>query len=297
MKPITSGQRDLSLRVSQDTMSRILREEDPNADAAQRFLAKGDEFREGVRELYQKLSASEKYGHEKTNNRCYYGRTHEIKPLLDQFNALEYFFGVSTGRALGTGAMVFHLKSIQSYLYMRRQAEGLFLIPRWQLIADTYSQALSLIFCIMRNQFPLDIKLNSSLVVRKQETQDAFEKIGESQKGYPYLVIPAQLGKRHGGRSTRSAIDSYTGSEFGLGLYELGCILLTHPNLLDSAKTLFVRCPGDQYESEIEVPYYVNVGGGYVRMNVDSNNSNFNCQQDTGLATGFIPLNINSQHR
>lgn len=62
------------------------------------------------------------------------------------------------------------------------------------------------------------------------------------------VIIEAQLGKRHGGRSVRRARAVFLGNEFGLGAFHVGCVVLTHPKRLQKWEELDMDCPGDEFD-------------------------------------------------
>ncbi len=68
------------------------------------------------------------------------------------------------------------------------------------------------------------------------KTAAAFQKLGEAQEGYDILVVPAQFGFAHRGRSVRRAREVMSALEFGLGLFAVGIMLLTHENRLQAFK-------------------------------------------------------------
>ena len=70
--------------------------------------------------------------------------------------------------------------------------------------------------------------------------------IGEKQKG-DFLLIPAQLGLTHRGRSVRRVRMVYAPHEFGLGSFIAGCMILSHPKRLVQWEQLHIYCPGDEY--------------------------------------------------
>ncbi len=62
------------------------------------------------------------------------------------------------------------------------------------------------------------------------------------------LIIAAQFGLRHRGRSVRRArlVVSSEGG-FGLGAFATGCMLLVHPNRLQHYNDLWIDGGGDEY--------------------------------------------------
>src|SRR5262249_26747840 len=64
------------------------------------------------------------------------------------------------------------------------------------------------------------------------------------------LVVPCQFGLRHRGRSIRRAREAMTPSEFALGAFAAGMMLLTHPERLQHDDDLSIDCPGDKFSGE-----------------------------------------------
>ena len=74
-----------------------------------------------------------------------------------------------------------------------------------------------------------------------------FQKLGDEQKDFDILVVPAQFGLRHKGRSVRRAREVFTANEFGLGAFAIGIMLLTHPEREVQWEQLHVDCAGDEF--------------------------------------------------
>lgn len=70
------------------------------------------------------------------------------------------------------------------------------------------------------------------------------------KKGYPgdLLIIPAQFGVRHRGRSVRRARRMFDRNEVGLDLNMVATMLLTHPERLQHHKDLSIDCAGSGYD-------------------------------------------------
>ncbi|MBI2096147.1 MAG: hypothetical protein HYT43_00730, partial [Candidatus Taylorbacteria bacterium] len=79
-----------------------------------------------------------------------------------------------------------------------------------------------------------------------ERTAVALQMIGEKQKG-DFLLIPAQFGLTHRGRSVRRVRVVYAPHEFGLGSFIAGCMILSHPERLVQWEQLHIDCPGDEY--------------------------------------------------
>jgi hypothetical protein len=84
--------------------------------------------------------------------------------------------------------------------------------------------------------------------LRQSERSRLAEKIlAEQQQGNDFVVVGAQAGMLHRGSSARRTRVSMAGNEFGLGVFAIGCMLLTHPERLSTGDTLMIDCSGDEY--------------------------------------------------
>ncbi|MDD4762163.1 MAG: hypothetical protein PHZ25_04040, partial [Candidatus Pacebacteria bacterium] len=81
------------------------------------------------------------------------------------------------------------------------------------------------------------------------ETQEASD-LPTGQAGI--LIVAAQLGLRHRGRSVRRAREVFLGNEFGLGSLAVGSIVLTHPERLVRWEELDMDCSGDEFSHEAD---------------------------------------------
>ncbi len=131
-------------------------------------------------------------------------------------------------------------------------AEGWFIIPRWQLLASTYEEALELI--LERGNFlnyfhgqlqereiergGLEKKLE---IISKSKSQDS-----------DILILPAQLGLLYKGYSSDEVRRSLKENEFQLGAFEISVILLTHKNRLNHYNDLGILCGGDMINPDPE---------------------------------------------
>jgi hypothetical protein len=79
-----------------------------------------------------------------------------------------------------------------------------------------------------------------------------FQTLGDEQKDHDILVVAAQFGLRHRGRSVRRAREVMQPNEFGLGAFAVGIMLLTHPERLMHYDDLYVDCAGDEYAPEAD---------------------------------------------
>jgi len=133
-------------------------------------------------------------------------------------------------------------------------------------------------------------KIGAKYLRQHERTAKKLEALAEQQKGYDILVVAAQFGLRHRGRSVRRAREVFTANEFGLGAFEIGCMLLTHPERLQNYDDLWIDCAGDEYAPAADgdfsfAPFFYFDGG-----RVEFGSSWFDdAYDDFGSASGFLP--------
>lgn len=169
---------------------------------------------------------------------------------------------------------------------LEKPTEGTFLIPKWQTIAKTYPEAL---------QKMLDaISASRSFYNYRSDSMDRFKesegKIAAMKKlktDGDYYVLDAQLGNKWKGKSVKEVRESYTEGEFGLGAFEVACILVQYPEILQSYTDLWIDCPGDEYAfGGFSIAPYFNFNDGQVKF--DTNDVSF-AYGFYGSASGFVP--------
>jgi hypothetical protein len=176
-------------------------------------------------------------------------------------------------------------------------AEGWFAIPRWEKIAPTYNEAVELvirrIFEVRGKSFSnkCDERLGPSHLRQTKLSIEAFTKIGEAQKSFDILVVPAQFGLRHRGRSVRRSSELFTFNEFGLGAFAVSIMILTHPDRFTNNDDLWVDCSGDEYKRSAcssvfsYVPFFGFIDG-ILLFDADWYDL---AGIDNGSASGFVP--------
>jgi hypothetical protein len=208
---------------------------------AQRLNEHGNELKAGIAKLIAELSVTDRFKDEEARSSYGYLSGYKPQPIADQIARLcELFPGIggyaenADGHALADGA------------------EGWFAIPRWDKIAPTYGEAVQKVLDLIKQTRNgkfynyREGQLGPDRLKQSDRTVAAFEKFGEDQ-GDDILIIPAQFGIRHRGRSVRRAREVFVGNEFGLGAFAIGIMLLTHPERLQNVDDLWIDCSGDEY--------------------------------------------------
>jgi len=193
-----------------------------------------------VSEVIHRHTLSDKYkGEEACSNRVY-PPTYRVLPIELQVKELKKLFPNLCGCMEKLG-----------HKPLPEGAEDWFAIPRWQALAPTYNQAVEIVLGILATRRRFSNRIIGRLgptYLRQSARSILAEKIlAEQQPGNDILVVAAQAGMRHRGRSARRARECLLSNEFGLGVFALVCLLLVHPERLSSGETLMIDCGGDKY--------------------------------------------------
>ncbi len=131
--------------------------------------------------------------------------------------------------------------------------EGWFAVPKWQTMAKTYNEAVQMVLDRIKEARNgrfynyRDGQLGQRHLRQSEKSEKIFRKLGGEQKNYDFLVIAAQFGWHHRGRSIRKARIIMNTFESGLGVFATGIMLLTHPERLKHGDDLYINCAGDEF--------------------------------------------------
>ena len=191
-----------------------------------------------------------------------------------------------------------HVKSLVRAKGTRHaEAEFTPVIPKWQSIAKTYGEALMIVVALLKklhgdkfNNYRGE-KLTDEYLRLTEKTAQAYQQLGASQPG-DFLVFDAQFGKRWAGASIRHGRVRYLQEEFGLGPFETGILLLTHPNRITGDNQLYLDCSGVEYRDDPKavfllcLPFYWSRVSRQLALDynrVDAQNKQW------GAGSGFLP--------
>jgi hypothetical protein len=193
-----------------------------------------------VVQVIHRHTITDKFKDEEVASNRVYPPTYRVRPIEAQVSALRALFPV--------------LGDCQEKLARKPLLEGAeawFAIPRWQALAPTYGEAVQMLIEILAAKRKVSNRVVGKLddkYLRQCERSKLAEKVlAEQQGSNDILVVPVQAGMLHRGCSTRRTRASLAGNEFGLGMFAIGCMLLTHTERLSSADTLMIDCGGDEY--------------------------------------------------
>jgi len=193
-----------------------------------------------VVEIIHRHTVSDKFKDEEVGSNRVYPKTYQVRPVEAQVSELRKAFP-----SLGSCMEKLSRKPLPA------GAEAWFVIPRWQALASTYSEAVEMMLSTLATKRKLSNRIIGKIgekYLRQSERSKLAEKIlAEQQQGNDLLVVGAQAGMLHRGSSARRTRVAMAGNEFGLGVFAMGCMLLTHPERLSSGETLMIDCSGDEY--------------------------------------------------
>jgi len=206
----------------------------PNRETMQALLSNGDKIAPELRTLLR--------AHSVTSNGHNYSYYRKPKPIFWQISRLkELFPGLSGG----------DMELTNHHLPM--DAEGWFAIPRWQTLAESYDKALQMVLDMIQKIRGDDFfhnycndQINPQHLSRHEHTDAMLDKLYHSQNRSDTLIIPTQFGIKY----ANTPVDIVRGPaeskiEIGFGGFEVGMMLLTHPERLLDHTDLWPICPGD----------------------------------------------------
>ncbi len=274
-------------RVASDSSEKVIREFGLSKEGAQRVHRRGHELAAAVSQAtiaaLEELSVTEKFKDEELKSSYGY-LGYKPKDLFEQVHILRKLFSE-------LGECDFALADREP----PHGAEGYFAIPRWQKIAKTYHEAVLKVFRLLKEQREgkfhnyLDGQLGPDRLRQSAKSTAMWKKLGTEQKG-DILIVPAEFGIRHRGQSARRARAIMAASdEFGLGVFAVGIMLLTHPERL-KLYALLIDCAGDECNDPRDsapfgrVPYFGYDGGELEFVTHRSDHVNI----EYGSASGWV---------
>lgn len=251
---ITSNQRKQIVRFVEDGIDAM----NLQKDGAQRLIENGGEFQSELKKFVERFSISitNQYANEEVESS--YGYPSGYKPI-DRNSSFEEVLQ-DLNKQAEIISKLFGIKQSFDIEWARKAwqnlpegAEKLFLIPRWEKVAPTYGEAVQKVLNLIkqtRNGAFYNYRegeLGPNQLRQSAKAKSVFQKLGDEQKDQDILVVPAQFGIRHRGRSVRRAREVMNANECGLGAFAIGIMLLTHPERLQHYDDLWIDCAGDDF--------------------------------------------------
>lgn len=230
-------------------------------DRAQRLNENGGAFQAGLRELIARFSVSNQFASEEVASRYAYPDEYRgPKPIGEQVDILAKVFQLSLGLTSE------YIGKVLPTLTLPEGADGWFAIPSLDAVAKRFFLEVTdpaLRYCRAVNLVMEKLgasrkfvnyhkgELTTDRLREHARTLQALERLAETQKG-DILIVPAQFGKLHRGRSVRRAREVMGANEFGLGAFAVGCMALTHPERFVRWEQLHTDCAGDEYAPDAD---------------------------------------------
>jgi len=267
-----------------------------NEEMAQRLNEHGGELQDGVAKLIQELSRPNQFASEEVRSDYAYPPEYTgPRPIEEQIKAIAEIFGLDPIQAMEFAKNLPELPA---------GAEGWFAIPSVDALAkkhfsevtdpaEKYCRAIQLVqtkIAASRKFYNYrEGQITPDRLRIHARTAHALDLIAETQKD-DILIVAAQHGLRHRGRSVRRAREVFVGNEFGLGSLAIGSVALTHPKRFVRWEQLHADCAGDEFSPE--------AAGRFERapcFYFDDGEVRFraywvgDARQDFGSASGFLP--------
>ncbi len=201
---------------------------------------------------------SNQYANEEVRSSYTYPKEYKgPEPILGQAKTIATIFGLDPSHAL---------EFAKTLPERPNGAEGWFAIPSVDALAakhfpevadpiQKYCQAVQLVhakIAASRSFYNYrEGQITPAQLRVHARTAHALDLIAETQKG-DILIVAAQLGMRHRGKSVRRAREVFAANEFGLGSLAVGSIVLTHPERLVRWEELDMDCSGDEFSPEAD---------------------------------------------
>jgi hypothetical protein len=261
---ITEDQLKRYKRLIEDAADKALMKVDLCKNSFQQVIENRNELQMAIVAKLKELSATNKYADEEVKSEYGYLSGYKPQDIVLQIARLKQLFSEELKNATYDETLTEQL--------LPPNAEGWFAIPRFEVVATNYNDAVQKILALIRKDrkgrffnWRKD-KLGESYLRQSARAIQFWKQIGEEQQKHKILIVPAQFGLRHRGRSFRRARAVFTTNEFGLGTFAVGIMLLTHPNRLKRYDDLWIDCAGDEYAPSATddfsiVPYFHFYGG------------------------------------
>ena len=308
--PATEGQKKHLVRLIQDALpdtkwiEELVERFCSEADNAELLIEEGDELNVVRKYLFnevKRLSDSSLYSDQVVTSKYgYLSGYRKACPMDEQIALLRQY---DWGRDVD-----WSLNEVQQKLLAGRVpqgSEGYFAVVFDQTMVTHYEEDPNIDQSVpvtrvlealykQRNERVVNYRnneLDRTYYRRSKKSAEKMRKLWESQ-GSPsgILLIPAQLGIEHAGKSVLRVRRVIRGSEFLLDAYEVLQMVLTHENRLQHYDDLWIDLPGSEYspfaafvfEFSLCVEFY---GGA---LGLDLNDAGL-ARGDYGSVSGFLP--------
>lgn len=174
---------------------------------------------------------------------------------------------------------------------IKKLKENRYSFPHWRTIASTYPEAVQIRLDEIKATRPFynwrEGQIDGDHIRERAEKKLGIEKC--TTKNITTLTV--DMGKKFQGLSVNHARKKFGADEFGLGMYEVLCILLASPEFLQTWEDGGIDCPGDEFDDPVASDRFdraacLDVSGGVFRL------STKHCSgavPEFGSASAFLP--------
>ena len=126
-------------------------------------------------------------------------------------------------------------------------------IPKWKKIAPTYSEAVVKVFGLIEKTRNIKIIIlppkvcDAKHLRQTKKTILAWNEIEKKQKDKDVFIVPIENKLKFKECTAKEVSESVAEKEFSLGLFEIGIIALTHPEIINDKIFSWISCYGDEY--------------------------------------------------
>ncbi len=181
-------------------------------------------------------------------------------------------------------------KRTEAALRTPAEDRGIWAIPHWSKIGNTYQEALARIFSLLEQAQGTANYLQDRCApeyIREADKKQQAMTLLLYQQQSDIILLETQFGIRYRGMSIHRANKSMDAHEFGLGAYEVGMMLLLCPERLQNSQDLWIDCPGDEFSPIAGGPFkatplFKMIHNLTIRARFD------NAHESCGSASGFI---------
>ena len=244
--------------LCQSAKTLAIKRVNPDKAGTQRLIGSGDEVGKELNEfmidLVRRYATTDQFAEEEVESKYGYLSGYE-KPIgvTEQCNQLRAIF---PGVGYPNQDLLSRIEKGEAEL--PEGAEGWFAIPNWMkhatIFGSTYSQAVQTVLdAIKKARGRLynyrEGQIDEAHLRQLARSEKFWKELAEAQGNPDILLVPAQFGIRHRGRSVRRArvVIEGTSGEFALGAFAVGIMILTNPIRLQNYDDLWIDCAGDEF--------------------------------------------------
>ncbi|MFH0814609.1 MAG: hypothetical protein V1902_00735 [Candidatus Falkowbacteria bacterium] len=240
-------------RFVEEAVNTALAEVALDKEGIQKLLGNGGEFQARIVAAIRELSVGNQYADEEVVSAYGYLSGYKPKGLVEQTNMLRQLFA-----GIGFVNQELLVKIEKGEVALLTGAEGWFAIPNWlknpQIFGATYSDAVNKVLATIKQARGgrfynyREGVIDEKHLRQSVRTEKFFRELAKAQGDPDILIVAAQFGIQHRGKSVRRAREVFSCNEFGLGAFATGIMLLTHPERLQDCNDLWIDCAGDEFD-------------------------------------------------